>query len=164
MGLSIGVLVLPRRWPAGAKAALLTTFAILGNVPDIPVYLVNGIYDISHSIFINGGAMLVVVLALWAWGRARRVIGDWPVVIGGLAAWGSHLLLDAIYNTGLGVQIFWPVSDTASLILTLPWFSRVQLPWTEHAAENVRTYAVEALFFGGILATCIWIRRRRQTA
>ena len=164
MGLSIGVLVLPRRWPVGAKAALLGTFAILGNVPDIPVYLMNGIYDISHSVFINGGAMLLAVLGLWAWGRARRAIGGWPVVIGALAAWGSHLLLDSIYNSGLGVQIFWPVSDRASLVLTLPWCSRVQFPWTEHTAENLRTYAVETLFYGGVLAGCIWIRRRRQTA
>ena len=117
-----------------------------------------GWYDICHSIFVNGGAM--IVLGLLAWGWLRRRPGWRGLIIGGEIAWASHLVLDATYNHGRGVHVFWPVSDGA-LVLTLPWFSTIKLPWSDHTAENWRTFGIEAIFYGAILAVCVIIRRWR---
>ena len=53
-------------------------------------------------------------------------IGSYIVIIGALIAWSSHFLLDAFYNHGRGVGIFWPFSSS-KLALPVPWFSTLQI-------------------------------------
>jgi len=163
MGISIGVLCVPARWGPWAKAGLLVGFAALACGPDIVDHAAPQGYAVSHpichSVFVNAAVMILLGVFAW-WALARRP-GWRGVVIGGEAALASHLLLDAMYNHGDGVHAFWPVSN-ATLALTLPWFSTVKHPWSDHAAVNVRTLIVELLFYGGVLLACVCVRRARQ--
>ncbi|MHC4985780.1 MAG: metal-dependent hydrolase [Planctomycetota bacterium] len=163
MGMSIGVLCVPGRWGAWAKAGALAAFAVLANAPDLVDHVSPQWYatchPITHSVFVNAAA--IIALGLIAWPAVARRAGRPWLVIGGQAAWASHLLLDATYNHGDGVHAFWPVSN-AALVLTLPWFSTFKFPWSDHAAENVRTIIVELLFYGGILLACVCVGRARR--
>lgn len=160
MGMSIGVLCVPARWGVWSKVGLLAAFAALGNAPDIANSLTpSGWYGLCHSIFVNGAAM--IALGLIAWLLLARRPGWRRVIIGGQAAWASHLLLDATYSHGRGVHIFRPFSS-AALVLTVPWFSTLKLPWSDHTAENLKTFAIEGMFYGGILLACVCVRIARK--
>jgi len=160
-GLSIGVLCLPRgrAWPV--PAAVLAACVLLANVPDYGFFWGQGTYDIRHSVFVNTGLMLPALLLFGLWRRGRQSIGGWPVVIGGIAAWWSHLLLDSTYNHGQGVAILWPINDATSLCLPIPWFQTLQ-QGSKFTAANLRTFAVELVCYGGLLAFCVLIRRWRR--
>jgi membrane-bound metal-dependent hydrolase YbcI (DUF457 family) len=161
MGASIGVLCLPRMWRPTAVAAGLVAFAALANAPDIALWLTRpGTYDICHSIFVNAALMALPIALPACLPGWRRAVGGWPVVVGGAAAWWSHLLLDSTYNHGRGVALVWPINNTTSLPLPIPWFQTLK-PWRHFAAVNCRTFAIELLCYGGLLAVCVLIRRRR---
>ncbi len=65
-----------------------------------------------------------------------------------------------MYNTGVGVRVLWPINNTTSIILTVPWFQVLRLPWGENVAINIRTLGIELLFYGGGLALCLLLRRQ----
>lgn len=160
-GLSIGVLCAPRGWRWPGRAAVLAAFALLANAPDIALFLTRpGTYDICHSILVNAAAMAPPLALLCLWRRGRRRIGGWPIVGGGAGAWFSHLILDGMYNTGVGVQVLWPINNTTSIVLSMPWFQQLRLPWGDNVAINIRTMGIELLFYGGGLALCLLLRRR----
>ena len=159
MGMSIGVLCVPRRWRWLSKVAMVGVFGVLGNAPDIAnKFTPPGWYEICHSVFLNTGAMLVLALLIGVWWRrAGRPRGVWPIVVCGAGAWGSHLVLDATYNHGRGTELLWPFSK-APLVLTISWFSTWKLPWEDHDAWNVRVSSLEAAVYGGLFVLCVLVR------
>ena len=167
-GLSIGVLDMPAAWTRHRKVGLLALHVGLANLPDLPLPgWGHHSYQISHSLFVNLALALAVVAGLARWRRAREALGGWHVVAGCAAAWLSHLLLDAFYNHGHGVRIFWPLSSTGSLRLPLPWFS--VLPGWRADPVVLRIFGVELLCYGALPLLCItarllWLRRRRGRA
>ena len=164
-GIAIGVLSMPRARSPRFKVVFLAAFAVLANLPDLPVPgWGHSRYDISHSVFVNAGWILLAVADMAFLPKVRRVIGGWPVVACAAGAWLSHLLLDTFYNHGRGLAIFWPFSS-ASLRLPIPWFSTTPA-WWKLTAHSLRVTSIETLFYGGVLVLCIAIRRladRRAT-
>jgi membrane-bound metal-dependent hydrolase YbcI (DUF457 family) len=142
-----------------AKAWTLAGMALAANVPDLPLpfWGHGSSYGISHSLFIN---LLLIGWALGtlAWRRDwRRAMGGWPVLLGGAAAWVSHLLLDSFYNHGLGIAIGWPFGHFA-LNLPIPFFRSPSAHWLTDP-DSVRTVLVELAFYGALLAACAGARR-----
>ncbi len=164
VGMSMGVVCMPRYQSCWAKAAFLSGFIGLATVPDWHLPGWGHIrYEVSHSLFVNLALIIVFAVVLRTCKSTRMGIGAWPVIFGGAAAWLSHLLMDSFYNHGLGVTIFWPLS-TARLALPMPWFRTlpyVPPPWD---FDTFCIYLVEVLFYGPILLLAIawryWRLRR----
>lgn len=153
-GAALGLLAIPAGAGRGRALATLVAFAALANLPDLPLpYWGHNRYDVSHSVFVNLALALVLALALWRWRGARP-----RVVLLGAAAWCSHLLLDALYNHGKGVAIFWPVS-AHRLALPLPWFSTAHGPLWRPDLHLLRVMAVELLFYGALFLAVAALRR-----
>jgi membrane-bound metal-dependent hydrolase YbcI (DUF457 family) len=104
----------PTPWAGPTRAVV---FMAIGNLPDID-FLVGfllgrpGIFHrgISHTVL--AAVVFGVVAGTFAW--RRRWDGWWPAVMLCVAAYGSHLLVDAftIDQRGpAGVQFLWPLSD-----------------------------------------------------
>jgi len=127
VGTALGILSLPAHTSPRYKLGYFAAFALLANLPDFPLpYWGHERYDLSHSLFVNL-LLCVLAVAVCAWQpTVRQRVGNPAVFLTALLAWLSHLLLDAFYNHGRGVAIFWPFS-TASLALPVPWFSVVPL-------------------------------------
>ena len=156
-GISIGVLCMPGGRSPRFNAVFLASFAVLANLPDLPVpYWGHSRYDISHSIFTNSAFILLAVGGMAFLPKTRRFVGGWSVVLCGAAAWLSHLLLDTFYNHGNGLGMFWPVSN-AHLALPIPWFATATM-WPKLTVHNLRVASIEILFYGALLALCIVIR------
>jgi hypothetical protein len=116
-GVALCVLSLPSPVSKTRCLVQLGLFAVLANIPDIPLPCWgHARYVISHSIFVNLILCLLILSATVWFGLA-----SWRTVCLGMAAWFSHLLLDAFYSHGQGVGIFWPFS-TATLALPIPGF------------------------------------------
>jgi membrane-bound metal-dependent hydrolase YbcI (DUF457 family) len=161
MGLSIGVLCLPRATHPMRTVTTLATFILLASAPDIPLTgWGHNRYRISHSIFVTCALLAAALGFLVLRPRLRHWLGDWRVAFAGAACWVSHLLLDCLYNHGIGIALFWPFSD-ARLNLALPWFAVLG---REGGPSAMSIYTVEGLFYGGILLACIAIRRRGRRA
>jgi len=158
-GLSFAALLVPRSWERKEKLATFAAFTLVANAPDLPLpFWGHYNYRVSHSLFVNLALVAVVVGLLissraWRSEAARR----W-VVLGGAAAWLSHLLLDSFYSHGHGIRIFWPVSDGA-LRLPVPWFHVLQRDSPADLA-TLQILATEALCYGALLAACVIWRRR----
>ena len=113
----------------------------------------------SHSVFVTGLLASAMALLLLVPGFDSRVGGK--VIVLWSLAWMSHMVLDAIYNHGLGIGVFWPFSD-AHLVLPLPWFETLTWPpFTEH---NRRVFAIEFSVYSIVLALCLLIRTRLHVA
>ena len=157
-GAAIGVLCLPANASTKQTGAHLLTFMLLANVPDLPwPYWGHDQYRVSHSLFVNLVLILLAVLLLAALRRVRIRIGNWSVVVGGIAAWLSHLLLDSFYNHGQGVAIFWPLSP-ARLALPIPWFSVVTSSPPPITPEMVRIVLIEFVAYFPLLMLAIGIK------
>lgn len=159
-GTSIGVLCMPELETVRARAVFLTGFALLANVPDFAVPgWGHDRYHISHGLFVNSAliAAAAVVLTFWASGRKR--FGGTGVILGGAAAWLSHLLLDSFYSHGKGIAIFWPFSR-ARLALPIPWLDNLQGSPPPLNAHTVRVCLVELVFFSFILSVSAYWRFR----
>lgn len=138
----------------------ISFFAALANVPDwsLPGWG-HEAYHVSHSLFVlllmSLPATPVGIILLRKFYTSRSA----PWIWGGLcAALLSHIFLDAIYGAGGGIAMFWPLSD-ARLHLPLPWFQHLR-PQDGVTLHNLRVFAVEAVFYGGILILSILARRR----
>jgi hypothetical protein len=160
-GLAIGVLGMPQKASCWHTLAHLAAFAILPNVPDPPIpSWGHDRYDISHSLFSNLSLGLLVMLAL-AWrSEVRARLGGWPVLVSGVGAWLSHLLLDSFYSHGLGVAIFWPLFN-ASLALPIPWFNVVPSPPPFTPALLIE-YWVELLSYLPLVLLAWLVKRLRD--
>jgi|SRR3989304_307785 len=167
VGMAIGVVCMPRYKGFLPKAAILTGFIALANLPDwrLPGWG-HTRYEISHSVFVNLALIIVFAVLLRLCNPIRTGIASWPVILGGAAAWLSHLLLDSFYNHGLGVAIFWPLS-TARLALPMPWFRALPSSPPPLTIDTFYIYLVELLFYGPILLVAIgwryWRFRRMST-
>lgn len=166
-GAALGLLATPRDASRPRALACLLVFAALANVPDMPLpYWGHDRYEVSHSLFVLLGLMVVIGPVLWRWRRANELVGGPRTILLGAAALGSHLLLDSLYNHGKGVAIFWPVS-AARLDLALPWFSTAHGPLWRPDLHLLRIMAVELVFYGGlfaVVATSRWALGLRASA
>jgi len=170
MGASIGVLVVPRRFGWGARAAVVGGCALAATVPDwqfppglpgieylpLPPWGHN-LYHVSHSLFVNLAIAAAGMAMLGCRPRLRNSLGGWPVLLGAGAALMSHLLLDTFYNNGRGLAMFWPISN-ARVALPLPWFStltNIPPPFDWH---TIRVVLVEVAFYGPVLMICAALR------
>jgi membrane-bound metal-dependent hydrolase YbcI (DUF457 family) len=158
-GISIGVVSMPERKKTPWKILYFVAFSLLSLVPDFHIpYWGHDRYYISHSIFTNLLAILILILLLSRSKKLIEKLGGWKVIIGGSLAWLSHLLLDTFYNHGKGLLMFWPFSE-ARLALPIPWFSVVKdlpPPFTE---ETIRILLIELVSYGALLLVVIVLKR-----
>jgi membrane-bound metal-dependent hydrolase YbcI (DUF457 family) len=161
--LSIAALVVPRSWDRREKVAAFAAFTLVANTPDLPLpFWGHFDYKVSHSLFVNLALVAAVAVPLLGC-RAWRSKPAWRwVVLGGAAAWLSHLLLDSFYSHGYGIRIFWPFSE-AALNLPVPWFHVLRRDSFGDLAA-LRILATEAVCYGALLAACLIWRRRWKTA
>ena len=152
--LTIGVAFMKPRWAWPRKALLLGAFVVLANLPDLPY----GPPKLArHSVYLNAVILAVAATVLAAWAPLRRRIGGWPIVVGGILACLSHLLLDSFYSHGHGVGIYWPIGD-GTLNLAMPWFDVLRYGW-EPTARTARIVLIEIGFYGAILAAAVAARQ-----
>lgn len=163
--MTIGVLAVPAEGSTRLKACVLVAFAVLANGPDfrLPGWG-HEQYQVSHSLLVNLGLVVMIAAPLLAWPRARRGVGGNRVIVAGGLAWLSHLLLDCMYNHGQGLAMFWPVS-TARPALPVPWFETLREPLPHVDAHAARVMGVELLAYGLLLFAAVavrraWLRRR----
>jgi len=160
LGASIGIVCMPQFKTVRAKAAFLTGFVVLANLPDLAVPgWGHDNYRVSHSLFVNLAMIAAIGGAIGLWGRAGVTIAAAPVILGGAAAWLSHLLLDSFYNHGQGIAIYWPFSR-GRLSLPMPWFSTLEGRPPYLNVHSVQVCLVEFAFYFPILALSIYCRRR----
>jgi membrane-bound metal-dependent hydrolase YbcI (DUF457 family) len=154
-GLALGVLGLPSS-PSKVRCAIqLAAFVVLANIPDMPApYWGHARYDISHSMFVN---LILSLLALAA--MVGFHIADWTTLRLGMAAWFSHMLLDALYNHGQGVRIFWPFS-AATLALPISWFSVLPNPTLPITTQEIRIGLIEFCSYAPLVLISMAARNR----
>ncbi|MBT3201808.1 MAG: metal-dependent hydrolase [Phycisphaerales bacterium] len=157
-GLAIGAAVLPGGLSRRRMLLGMAVFALLADVPDFPLRgWGHDRYDISHSIFVNGGIIAVVLLGLWILGKWKGLRVPLGVRVGGVCAWFSHMLLDSMYNHGLGIRIYWPVSSE-SLVLPVPWFSTLEYSPPPMNAHTARVFAIELACYLPLLLVVLIVR------
>ena len=169
MGVSCGFFFMPRGLKTWQALALLFSFAVAANIPDLAIRgWGHENYHISHSLFVNTGIISVLILCL----LIARCFSRWKIrytVLTGLScAWLSHLLLDSFYNHGLGIEIFWPFSGSA-LALPIPWLSVRDTTIPYLAVANLKIYLIEVvtfapLLFLGILFRSLYRNRGKKKA
>ncbi len=105
---------------ARAKVWLPWACALLAAAPDLDVVM-HAVVDYSHPFGHRGAfhslawyALVAVLVASVSPFRARR----WTSTTCFLIAMASHSLLDMLTNGGLGISLWWPLSDVR---LFLPW-------------------------------------------
>lgn len=159
-GATIAVLAVPAGTTRRRLLAVVGVFAFLANFPDLPVPgWGHDRYDISHSIFVIGALLtLAVTLAFLsegftAWSGGRRII------IAGSLACLSHLLLDTFYNHGLGLRMFWPVSNRG-FSLAIACFDVLQTSLPKITMHSLRVFAIELACYGPIFVAAVVFRRR----
>jgi hypothetical protein len=90
-GISVAILCIPKLKTIWAKALFLMSFALLANIPDLPITgWGHKQYQISHSLFVNLAMIVVIIVVLSLWNNAREFIGGKRVILGGAIAWLSH--------------------------------------------------------------------------
>ncbi|GAA5070911.1 metal-dependent hydrolase [Lysobacter panacisoli] len=141
-GIALGsVRVSPRLVAAGMIAAMLPDADVLAFAAGIPYADSFGHRGASHSFAF---AMLVALSGA----LAHRPLRTRPGVA---AAWlfaccASHPLLDALTNGGLGVALWWPLSDAR-------WFA----PWRPIAVSPIGAGFFSARGLAVILSELRWI-------
>lgn len=166
LGASLAQVTLPAGVSWKQWVFVVNLYVLLAFLPDLPLPgWGHSRYYFSHSLFVN--LLLVALLAtVSGYCRFRWKMVTYPLIAGAAVAWLSHFPLDAMYNHGHGVAIFWPFS-TATLNLPLPWFVTLDMQQPFTAADNVRVFLVEAMFYlplfaGASWGRFIWLRRQRK--
>lgn len=146
MGATLAQVALPigatwKRW-----FLVVNVYALLAFFPDLPLPgWGHSAYFFSHSLFVN--LLLIIPLTVAGCiGRAPAPLNTRPLVLGAAAVWLSHFPLDALYNHGQGVAIYWPFSS-ATLNLALPWFETLNMRAPLTAAPNARVFLIEAMIY-----------------
>jgi len=157
MGMSLGLLCMPRFAKPSRRWIFLLGFAALGNVPDA-YFLHSGphSYGVRHSLFVNLSVIAAVWLAIVLAAKFARRALPLRIMLFGMAAWLSHLLLDSFYNHGKGVGVCWPLGP-GRLNLPIPWFSTLRGGWARDM-HTLRVVAIEAAAYGGLLLICLAAR------
>ena len=157
-GATLGLLAAPREASRLRVTLTVAGCALIADIPDIEIPLWgHSKYYFSHSLFSNLMMICVVALMLVLSKRLREWVGSHTVVLGGLAAWLSHFVLDSFYNTGYGVAIYWPF-NSAKLALPLPWFSTLGTPFPNLSWHNLKVMGIEFLFYGTLFAGAALLR------
>jgi membrane-bound metal-dependent hydrolase YbcI (DUF457 family) len=158
-GIAIGIICLPERASRKRTLAHITTFGFLANVPDLPFeHWGHDRYRVSHSLFVNLAWILVVLGVCTIWRPARIRMGGWSVLVGGVIACLSHLLLDSFYNHGRGIAIFWPVSK-AHLRLPIRWFAVAHNPRSPFRPEVGQIVGIELVCYSALVGVAVAVRR-----
>jgi len=162
VGASVGLLCLPALDKGSARFLFLVGMIAVASLPDWPIpgwghYRL----DISHSVIVNGGAMLG--MSLFMRGLAGSAYKRYRLAIAGvLAVWGGHLLMDTLYADS-SMVLFWPLSDIA-VSLPVPWLKtmpHVPPPFDDRILE---IFLFEGLTFAPLLVLALTIRRRFDIA
>jgi len=157
VGVSAAVVGMPpfmsvRRW-----ALAVNIFILLSYLPDMPLPLWgHANYFVSHSLFVNGLLMIACFIVWLTVTNARRWVSP-RLFAAGIAAWGSHFLLDAFYKGPDGVAVFWPFSD-AVLNLPIPWFDYFIPSLGVFHAHNLMVFGIEAVAYLPILFMAVTVR------
>lgn len=164
LGASLAQLTLPPQASARKQFAVLNIYVLLAFLPDLPLPgWGHARYYFSHSLIVNLGLVLPAAALAWYVLKRRRVARAPALVIGGALAWMSHLLLDALYNHGRGIAIYWPFSDGV-LNLPLPWFRTLDMHQSMGSRDNLHVFLVEAVVYGilflGVYGARRWWLRR----
>ena len=154
VGLSIGVLAMPRQTGLRGWIVGLSTFVVLANLPDLPVsHWGHDKYHISHSLFVNL-AIIALVSVGWLLLRRPGSSSGKYLLLAGILAWLSHLILDSFYNHGHGIAVFWPFSD-ARLHLAIPWFRTLDLHHAWWSTRNMAVMGIELLAYSPLMLLAI---------
>lgn len=139
----------------------VAAFVLLANVPDLPLpNWGHERYQISHSLLVIGLLIVAVTTVFIVSRKLCRAVGGVRVVLFGATACLSHLLLDTFYNHGLGLAMFWPLSD-ARVALPIPWFETIKPPMV--SLQNLKTFAIEFVCYAPLVATAAYRFRNRST-
>ncbi|MDZ7696373.1 MAG: hypothetical protein U5R49_05385 [Deltaproteobacteria bacterium] len=157
IGASIAVVAMPPFMSVWRWVLVINIFILLSYLPDLPLpFWGHPYYAVSHSLFVNL-ALMTICLSIWlSAGTTRRWVPP-RLFIAGLAAWGSHFLLDALYTGPDGVAIFWPFSR-AVLNLPLPWFEYFVPSLGVFHSNNLKVFGIEAVAYLPILLTAVLVR------
>ena len=157
-GLSIAVLTLPTGRSLLWYVAVGHLFILFANLPDLPLPgWGHANYEVSHSVFVTMLLASTLGLLMFIPGFDSRV--GFRVLLFWSLTWLSHMVLDSMYNHGLGIGVFWPFSD-AHLVLPVPWFET--LTWPPITEHNRHVFLTEIAVFGAVLAACLLLRHRRR--
>ena len=156
-GLAIGYCVIPREMRGKQKTVTLGVFTILASAPDLPFpYWGHFRYDISHSLIVTAVATTVIALFL-----AVKYKGQSPftpkMLLGGVLAWYSHILLDMFYNHAIGLHITWPFREYR-VALPIPWLSTGD-KMDIFSMHNVKVALFEVLTFGPLLLLAVLFKK-----
>lgn len=163
LGASVAVLAMPRHISAWHWVVAINFFVLLSYLPDLPFsFWGHNQYAVSHSLYVNLSLMTACFII---WVSAKRLHGLLPahLFFAGIAVWGSHLLLDALYKGPDGVAIYWPFSK-AALNLPLPWFDYFVPSLGVFHMHNLRVFGIEAMAYLPILLMACIVRMIRIRA
>jgi membrane-bound metal-dependent hydrolase YbcI (DUF457 family) len=163
-GLAIGYTALPRDVPTRQKVACLAVFALLANLPDLPLpFWGHNRFDISHSLVTCTAGVVVVGSLLLGKFKGRFPFTP-TMILAGALCWYSHMVLDAMYSWGIGMPIAWPFG-VVRLNLAVPWL-HIANKADVFSMHNVWVAIYEILTFGPLLLVAIFAKRLywRKTA
>jgi len=164
IGMSFGVLAMPRGATPVRRCLCVAGFVLLANVPDLPLPgWGHEQYEISHSLIVNGTLILMIACALRVLARTTGYSWNGRLVMAAALVWLSHLVIDATYRHGLGLAVLWPLSNDR-LYLPLHWFEIYhvgQPPWSE---QNLSVLLTEVGFCLPLLGLALVLRYRWRTA
>jgi membrane-bound metal-dependent hydrolase YbcI (DUF457 family) len=158
VGASLAQASIPAEASWTQSLRIVNCYVLLAFLPDLPFPgWGHARYYFSHSLAVNLTLMLPLA-AIPLFRKSWRSRTGWQLIAWGMLAWLSHFPLDAVYNHGRGVAIFWPFSKGV-LNLPLPWFETLQWAQPLTSPHNLRVFGVEALF-GVPLCLAAWLLRR----
>ena len=158
-GLAVLTLTIPLGISWRRRILWAIVFIALSSVPDWPLPLWgHNQLAISHSLWVNLGLCIAVVLGLRRWIPRRHI--DTALLISGAIAWLSHFFLDTLYGDLPGVAIYWPFSDGLASI-PLPWLRTLTHVPPPFDNQIIRILFFEALTFGPLILLAYAWRRKR---
>lgn len=161
VGASIGLVCLPGFKKIQNRLVFLVGFIAVASLPDWPIpgwghYRL----DISHSVIVNGGIMLGLVLGMR--GLAGPTLQTYRLaVVGMLITWLSHFLLDTLYVDS-SMALFRPLSDI-EMSLPVPWLNTMPHVPAPFDRQILSIFWYEALtFMPFLILAAIWRVRSRS--
>jgi len=146
IGATLAVLVSPAVLYERKKAIVIGAFIFVAYIPDLPLPgWGHWQYHTSHSVFVNLLLIVPTVIVLLYLKYAKN-IGSYAIIVAVPVAWLSHFVLDALYNHGQGVGIFWPFSVN-KLALPIAWFSTLQATPTVFSLHNLKVFFIEFVVY-----------------
>ena len=162
VGASVGVLCMPALDKLHQRVFILVATSAMASLPDWPIPNW-GHFNLafSHSIIVNGTAIMCLVVGFYLQGallrqRHRRVI------IGLIAAWLSHFLLDTLYVDSQ-LAMFWPFNEP-TVSIPVPWLKTLPHVPPPFDKGVIRILMLETLTFLPLLVLATAIRRWRSSA